>query len=207
MKKTALIRINLILDMLRSLVVISQPEPAGTLGGTVILVPRKRREENARILIITNRGDLNLETIRNKHNTCDSSPSPADPFYGSNGRPSLKIHQDASLKDPLLLKIHALLDTHMDDPGFGIEQLCRALGMSRAQTYRKFSALNGRTLHDYLRSYRLRKARELLLTTDLNVSEAACVTGFSNLSHFSRIFSEEFGQQPKAYRKKVACSD
>lgn len=110
------------------------------------------------------------------------------------------------LEDPLLKEINALLDLNIENPQFGISNLCRTIGISRAQLYRKFKALNGRTLHDYIRFYRLTRARELLLSTRLNVSEVAYKTGFTNVSHFSRIFAEEFGTQPRDSRKKVNLS-
>ncbi|MBN1132175.1 MAG: helix-turn-helix transcriptional regulator [Bacteroidales bacterium] len=112
-----------------------------------------------------------------------------------------ELKDDVDHHDLFIQKVHALLDRNIEDHQFGIPQLCTAMGISRAQMYRKFKALTGRTLHDYLRSYRLKRAKELLLTTDLNVSEAAYTTGFTNVSHFSRIFTEEFGKHPRDYRK------
>jgi len=73
------------------------------------------------------------------------------------------------------------------------------MGMSRAQIYRKFKSVTDSTPHDYLRSYTLKRANELLSTAKLNVSEAACRTGFKNISHFSRIFTEEFGKNPSKF--------
>jgi len=71
--------------------------------------------------------------------------------------------------------------------------------MSRAQLYRKFKSLTDRTVNEYLISFRLHKARELLMTTGLNVSEVAYDTGFKNLSHFSRVFTEMFGKNPREF--------
>jgi transcriptional regulator GlxA family with amidase domain len=91
------------------------------------------------------------------------------------------------------------MDSNLDNDQYGIEDLCDALGMSRAQIYRKFKSLIDKTPHDYLRSYRLQKAKQLLLTTNLNVSEVAYRTGFKNISHFSRSFSKVFGKNPSVY--------
>ena len=98
--------------------------------------------------------------------------------------------------DNFMQKILCLMDAHIDDDRFGIAELCEALGMSRAQIYRKFKLLVDWTPHDYIRTYRLIKAKQLLLTTKFNVSEVAYRTGFKNVSHFSRIFAEEFGKNP-----------
>jgi AraC-like DNA-binding protein len=98
--------------------------------------------------------------------------------------------------DKFMRQVLCLMDAHIDDDRFGIAELCDALGMSRAQIYRKFKLLIDWTPHDYLRTYRLHKAKQLLLTTNLNISEVAYRTGFKNISHFSRIFAEEFGKNP-----------
>lgn len=117
--------------------------------------------------------------------------------------PSEELRADDNSNDLFLFKIHYLLEKNIEDPQFGISQLCNSMGLSRAQIYRKFKAMNGRTLHDYLRFYRLNRAKELLHTTSLNVSEVAYVTGFINVSHFSRIFKEEFGKNPRDCRKEL----
>ena len=104
--------------------------------------------------------------------------------------------RSVSMEDAFILKVRAVLEEHLDDDRFGIHELCLAVGMSRAQMYRKFRSLTDKTVNEYIRSFRLFKARELLLTGGLTVSEAACETGFKNLSHFSRVFTEEFGRNP-----------
>ena len=98
-----------------------------------------------------------------------------------------------------LRNILCLMDAHIDDDQFGIKEVCAAMGMCRAQIYRKFKLFIGKTPHDFLRTYRLQKAKQLLLSTKLNVSEIAYLTGFKNVSHFSRIFSHEFGKNPSSF--------
>lgn len=99
-------------------------------------------------------------------------------------------------EDLFMYEVRNVLEAHLSDEAFGIRELCRSLAMSRAQLYRKFSALTDTTVSSFIRSLRLKKAKELLLTTNLNVTEVAFDTGFKNLAHFSRIFSREFGYAP-----------
>ena len=87
------------------------------------------------------------------------------------------------------------------DKDFTLLFLCQKIGMSRSQLFRKLKALTGTSPSSYIRSYRLKKAKLLLETTDLNVSEVAWKTGFSSLAHFSRIFHDEFGTTPSATSK------
>jgi len=102
-------------------------------------------------------------------------------------------------------KVRNILETHIHNENFGIETLCRELPMSRAQLYRKFNALTNLTVSKYIRSIRLHKAKQLLLTTPLDVSEVAFQVGFKNLSHFSSSFTQEFGINPsKIDRKNIS---
>lgn len=104
-------------------------------------------------------------------------------------------------EDSFLQDVRRLLLDHLDDEEFGIGELGRSLGMSRSQLYRKFNALTDTTVHHFIRNLRLTKARELLLSTGLNVTEIAFETGFKNHSHFSRIFMEKFGVSPSQLRQ------
>ena len=110
-------------------------------------------------------------------------------------------------EDTFLQDMRRLLTAHLDDEEFGIAELCRSLGMSRSQLYRKFKALTDTTVHHFIRNLRLGKARELLLSSDLNVTEIAFETGFKNLSHFSKIFMEKFGDSPSQFRQKQHLDD
>ncbi|MFZ4572702.1 MAG: helix-turn-helix domain-containing protein, partial [Bacteroidales bacterium] len=116
--------------------------------------------------------------------------------YASMEKDPLFEDKSVHLEDAFIKHIREVMETNMDNDQFGILQLCKSVGMSRAQLYRKFKSLTDKTVNEYLRTFRLYKARELLLTTGLNVSEVAYETGFKNLSHFSRVFTEEFGTNP-----------
>ncbi len=98
-------------------------------------------------------------------------------------------------------KVTAEVDQHYGDPAFGIQELAAALGLSLSQLYRKIKALSGRSPAIYLRSLRLLKAKDLLLHTELTITEIARQTGFSKLSYFSYTFSVEFGFSPIFFRK------
>ncbi len=112
-------------------------------------------------------------------------------------------------EDKFIGKVRQTLEDHLSEEEFGIAELCSSLAMSRSQLYRKFAALTDTSVHRFIRKLRLEKAKELLESTDLNVSEVAYDTGFKNPSHFSRVFSEEFGIAPSKTRfgNKVESSD
>ncbi|MCD4745330.1 MAG: helix-turn-helix domain-containing protein, partial [Bacteroidales bacterium] len=107
-----------------------------------------------------------------------------------------------NIEDVFLQKIISAVEKNIDDSHFGTLQLSFAIGLSESQLYRKLKALTGKSTAVFIRTIRLHKARELLTTTSLNVSEIAYETGFSDPAWFSRVFKEEFGISPNALRNK-----
>ncbi len=107
---------------------------------------------------------------------------------------------NAAQEDQFILTVKETVHSNIDDESFGITELCRAVGMSRTQLHRKIKALTGRSTSSFIRSIRLNKAKELLTTTDWNISQIAYEVGFKDPKYFSRTFAEEFGESPKVKR-------
>jgi len=107
----------------------------------------------------------------------------------------------AGFDEVFLQNVRSVLEREYANEHFGIEELCHALDISRVQLHRKLIALTGQTSSHYIRSFRLKKAKELLRKTIKSVSEIAYETGFSDANYFSRVFSQEFGVPPSALRK------
>jgi len=104
-------------------------------------------------------------------------------------------------EDGFMIKVRQVLEDNLRDDEFGVSSLCRELAVSRAQLYRKFKFLCNKTIADYFKSMRLNRARVLLSTTNLNVTEVTFSVGFKNISYFSREFTREFGISPSEFRK------
>ncbi|MCB0568345.1 MAG: response regulator [Phaeodactylibacter sp.] len=117
-------------------------------------------------------------------------------FQNTNSRPE----QDTHPEDHFMRELHAIIESNLADPDFSIGQLGEQIGMSRATLYRKFKAITNLPLSDFIRRVRLHKARQLLESGSLKVTEVAMDTGFKNLSTFSRSFREEFGISPSEAR-------
>ncbi len=100
------------------------------------------------------------------------------------------------LEEAFMKQVRGIMEDNLANENFGILQLCRELTMSRAQLYRKFKALTNQTVSKYIRSVRLDKAKELLSSTNLTVSEVAFEVGYKSVSHFSTHFTREFGINP-----------
>ncbi|MEM8526111.1 MAG: two-component regulator propeller domain-containing protein [Bacteroidota bacterium] len=120
-------------------------------------------------------------------------------YFGKNGESRVEVavlEEAVKVEHQFIQKIRKIVEQHYANDQFGLPQLCQKAGMSRSQLYRKMKALIDTSPSDFIRSYRLQQAKKLLETTDLNVSEAAWDTGFTNLTHFAKVFQEEFGVLP-----------
>lgn len=100
-----------------------------------------------------------------------------------------------------LQKLRRSVLEQMDKPDFGVPQLAHSALMSHTQVYRKLKALTDQTPSQFIRSIRLQKGKELLLTTDMTISEIAYEVGFSDPNYFSRTFNKEFNVPPRDFRK------
>jgi AraC-like DNA-binding protein len=81
------------------------------------------------------------------------------------------------------------------------DRLARELNLSTSHFRHLFREATRQPFHKYLVSMRLERARELLLQTDIPVTEIADTVGFQNSAHFSRAFSKRFGTAPSALRQ------
>jgi len=114
--------------------------------------------------------------------------------------PIAKPAEDTNLEERFLQKLYEVAEQHYENPDFGIEELAQQSQLSRIQLYRKLKALCDQTPSQYLRTFRLHKAKDLLQHPDLNISEVAYDVGFNDPAYFTRMFTKEFGQSPNAFR-------
>ena len=103
-------------------------------------------------------------------------------------------------ENAFLLKLRTAVEARISEADLSVEDISRMLGMSYPVVHRKVTALTGRSLTLFVRAIRLQKARLLLADPALSISEVAYQTGFNDPKFFSRVFSEEFGMSPTAWR-------
>ncbi len=94
----------------------------------------------------------------------------------------------------------AITEKNISNADFSVEELSRALLLSRAAVYKKLFVLTGKTPAEFIRSVRLQRAAQLLEKTQLTVAEVAYETGFNNPKYFSKYFRAQFGMLPSAYQ-------
>ncbi len=114
---------------------------------------------------------------------------------------SLENKQPKNLEDIFLNDLNNVIQENLNDETFGIQQLCKAMGMSRTQLHRKIKTLTNKSTSIYIRSIKLTKAKMLLKSTTLNISQIAYEVGFSNPVYFTQVFVEEFGLPPSEMRE------
>ena len=81
-----------------------------------------------------------------------------------------------------------------------VDRLAKLAGLSTYYFIRAFRAHAGQTPHQYLRACRIERARELLVTTPLPVTDICDAVGFQSLGSFSSLFRKLTGETPAAYR-------
>lgn len=120
------------------------------------------------------------------------------------------IEDNANLLNPadsaFLAKAIDLVEKNLDVSNYSVEQLSHDLCMDRTGLYRKLITLLDQSPSLFIRSIRLRRAAQLLLEGELNITEITDKVGFSSSSYLSRCFQEMYGCRPSEYAEKVKKS-
>jgi signal transduction histidine kinase/DNA-binding response OmpR family regulator len=108
-----------------------------------------------------------------------------------------------SLDNALLRRAMAYVEQRIADENLSIDDLARELSVSRATLNRKLHAITDLSPAEFIRYFRLQRARELLEKRAGSVAEIAYQVGFGSPSHFSAAFHERFGIPPSEIPKKT----
>lgn len=87
---------------------------------------------------------------------------------------------------------------------YNLNDISRNFGLSQSKLQGGFKFLFNNTVTEFIRYTRLKEAKELMKTTDLNISEIVYSIGFTSRSYFSKIFREEYSMSPNQYKKRVS---
>ncbi|MDR2765671.1 MAG: response regulator [Tannerella sp.] len=96
-----------------------------------------------------------------------------------------------------------LLEQELSNPQLNVDALGKELGFSRTAFYRKIKGLTDMSPVDFLRSYRLRRAAEMIREDADTLSGISEKTGFGSYSYFSKSFRNHFGLNPKDYKNQI----
>lgn len=119
--------------------------------------------------------------------------------------PSVFLHQNAAvpqrgLSRRALRLALTYIEQHLGDP-FTLEDLARAVGVSRFHFARLFRVSTGESPMEFLLRSRIERAKQILMTSDRRMSEIAATLGFCDQSHFSRSFRRYAGVTPRQFAR------
>ncbi|MCP3721156.1 MULTISPECIES: GlxA family transcriptional regulator [Paraburkholderia] len=100
-----------------------------------------------------------------------------------------------------LFEVISLMENNIEEP-LSREELARLANMSQRQLQRLFHEHLGMTPTHYYLTLRLRRARELLLQTDMSIMQITMACGFQSACHFSKSYRDAFGSAPTGERRK-----
>jgi signal transduction histidine kinase/ligand-binding sensor domain-containing protein/DNA-binding response OmpR family regulator len=104
-----------------------------------------------------------------------------------------------SVDEKFLQQALEIVEKHIDNPDFSVEDFSQAMFMNRVTLYRKILSITGKTPLEFIRSIRLKRAAQLLEKSGKTVAEVAYEVGFNNPKHFTKFFKEEFKVTPSQY--------
>ena len=103
--------------------------------------------------------------------------------------------------EELMERVMKVVNKHLGDSEFTVDQLTQEACISRTQLHRKMKELTGLSTSEFIRNLRLEQAARLLKEQKINITQVAYTVGFSNVAHFSSVFRKHFGMTPTEYIK------
>ncbi|MBK8515741.1 MAG: response regulator [Saprospiraceae bacterium] len=108
---------------------------------------------------------------------------------------------DDDSENAFINKAILLVEKNIDNVDFGIDNLVSELYMSQSTLFRKIKSLTGLSLTAFIRSIRLKKAANLILSSDLNLNQVAYEVGFNDYKYFKTSFKKQFNCLPSKYKE------
>ena len=108
-----------------------------------------------------------------------------------------------SLDNEFLNKAFAVAEKYLSDADFDSEVFAKEMFVSRSQLHRKLTAITGQAPGEFLRTFRLKKAAQMILEKRFSITQIAFEVGFNRPSHFTKAFQQHFGCLPSGFKVKV----
>ena len=99
-------------------------------------------------------------------------------------------------------ELKQIIQDHVDTD-LSLKEISKSLDINPSYLSREFSKhFNNLSFGEYIRKLRIEKAIELIISSSCSLTEIAYLTGFSDQSHFTRIFKQHTGKSPSVYKKE-----
>ncbi|MEM6800649.1 MAG: two-component regulator propeller domain-containing protein [Bacteroidota bacterium] len=95
-----------------------------------------------------------------------------------------------------------VVEAHLDDPEFNVQKLAQILSHSQSSLYRKIKQITDKSLVEFIRDIRLRKAAQLLNEDELSITQIAYAVGFNDVKYFRKHFKRLYQLNPSEFREK-----
>lgn len=122
--------------------------------------------------------------------------------FTSDISPSSKLPISKNLDKKFLSDFAGIVEQNLSNENFNVDDICKAIGISRVQLYRKVKALIGCSITDYILNRRLKKARYLLKNESYSIAEITYIVGFSTPNYFSTVFKAKYSCTPSEFKRK-----
>ena len=100
-------------------------------------------------------------------------------------------------------KLDALIDERIMNTSISIDELASNLCMGRTSFYQKIKGIVGVTPNEYVSTYKLKKAAQIMRKGNVRINEVCYMVGFSSSSYFAKKFAAQFGISPTEYQKSA----
>lgn len=117
-------------------------------------------------------------------------------------QPEKKVEEKFVGTEPYTQKLFALIFKQIEDPELSVEKLADQMATNRSHFQRKVKTITGLSPSEIIKTIRLEKAHELLLSKNGNITEVAYQTGFSSQSYFTKCYTQHFGISPTQMLQK-----
>lgn len=101
-----------------------------------------------------------------------------------------------SNSEAFLQSLRTIINQNLASSEFGIETISLALNFSTSAIHKKIKRITNKSTNQFIREYRLEKAKQMLLDKHASVSEIAFKVGFTSVSYFSKSFKQYFKVNP-----------
>lgn len=112
--------------------------------------------------------------------------------------PYLVTDQDEEIMKKVMFKI----EQNIDNNNFSVEELGLSVGLNRTTFGNKIKGLTGYTPVEFIRDIRIKRAAQLIISSQLLIKEVTFMTGFSDMKYFLKTFKNKYGVTPMKYRKQ-----
>ena len=100
--------------------------------------------------------------------------------------------------EQLIKEIERFIDSHISED-ITVERLCKEYNIGRTRLYEIMKQYSSGGIASFIKQKRLEKAKLLLKSSDMKISEISSAVGFSDYNYFLRVFKKEFGLSPKKF--------